>query len=335
MPDRVKWGVLGCAAFAKNRTIPAMLATPSVELVAVASRSAEKAGEFRSHFNLARAYGSYEELVDDPAIQAIYCPLSNDLHAGWMVRAAERGKHTLCEKPFTLNAAEAQEVAAAARRHRVNVMEAFMWRFHPQHERALQAIRNGAIGTVRLVRAAFTFNMGKSSNFRWNPAFGGGSVYDVGGYTTSAARYYFGAEPSTVYAHGTFDKESGIDLSMAAVMEFDAGACLMDCGFHLPGRSDLEIAGDEGVIRIPEPWLPPEEAVLVINGKEERLPAANQYVNEFEQFSQAILTGSPSRFGAEDAIHQSQAIDAVLASMKSHWAESVRPNRSTGPAQEA
>ncbi|MCA1596700.1 MAG: Gfo/Idh/MocA family oxidoreductase, partial [Chloroflexi bacterium] len=299
------------------------LATPSAALVGIASRSAQKAEEFRSHFNLDRAYGSYEELVDDPAIQAIYCPLSNDLHAEWMIRAAERGKHTLCEKPFTLNAAQAQDVAEAARRCRVNVMEAFMWRFHPQHERARSAIVDGTIGTVRLVRAAFTFQMGRSGDFRWNPAFGGGSVYDVGCYTTSAARFYFGAEPSTIYARGTFDPESGIDLSMAAVVEFGTGVGLMDCGFHLPGRSDLEIAGDKGAIRIPEPWLPPDEAVIVINGKEEHLAAANQYVNEFEAFSQAVLTGSPPSYGAEDAVRQMQALDAVLASMKSGRAERV------------
>src|SRR5438876_3616528 len=135
---KVKWGVLGCANFARNRTIPAMLQTPSVELVGVASRSMDKAESFRTEFGLARAYGSYEELLDDPGIQAIYNPLPNGLHAEWMIKTAERGKHTLCEKPFSSNAQEAQQVADAAARTGVKMMEAFMWRFHPQHERAKQ-----------------------------------------------------------------------------------------------------------------------------------------------------------------------------------------------------
>src|SRR5213592_2558633 len=152
---KVKWGVLGCASFARRRTIPAMLEAPSVELIGVASRSSEKAESFRSQFSLPRAYQSYEELLDDPEIQAIYNPLPNGLHGEWMIRAAEKGKHTLCEKPFTSDAAEAQRVADVAGRTGVKIMEAFMWRFHPQHERARQLIDNGAIGPVKLVRGAF------------------------------------------------------------------------------------------------------------------------------------------------------------------------------------
>src|SRR2546422_706489 len=152
---KVKWGVLGCANFARNRTIPAMLNTPSVALVGVASRSAEKAEQFRADFGLARAYDSYESMLADPEIQAVYNPLPNGLHAEWTIKAAVAGKHTLCEKPFASDAEEARKVADAAARTGAMVMEAFMWRFHPQHDRCRQAIAEGAIGTVRLVRGAF------------------------------------------------------------------------------------------------------------------------------------------------------------------------------------
>jgi xylose dehydrogenase (NAD/NADP) len=320
---KVRWGVLGCAAFARGRTIPAMLDTPSVELVGVASRSQEKAEEFRAHFNLPHAYGSYEEMLDDPQIEAVYIPLPNGLHGEWMVRAAEKGKHCLCEKPFTGSAMEAQKVEDAAARTGVKIMEAFMWRFHPQHERARQATRDGAIGAIRLIRAAFTFTIARQPNVRLDPALAGGSVMDVGCYCVSSVRYYYDDEPTTAFARGEIDPEYGVDMSMAGVLQFPTGLALVDCGFHLPFRSDIEIAGEKGTLYIPRAWLPDEEATLLINGATEKLPPANQYVSEFEHFSQCILNDTPPRFGVEDAVKQMKALDAVLRSMRSGQPERV------------
>jgi len=320
---KVKWGVLGCAAFARGRTIPAMLETPSVELVGVASRSAEKAEAFRAEFNLPKAYGSYEEMLDDPEIQAVYNPLPNGLHGEWMIKAAEKGKHTLCEKPFTSDAEEARRVAEAASRTGVKIMEAFMWRFHPQHQRARQAIDDGVIGPVRLVRGAFTFVIARQPNVRLDRSLAGGSVMDVGCYPISGARFYFADEPTTVCARGTIDPEYQVDMSMAGVLEFPQGLALIDCGFHLPFRSDLEIAGDKGTIYIPKAWLPDEEATLILNGQTVKLPPANQYVNEFEHFSQCILQNTPPRYGPDDAIRQMRVVDAVLRSLRSGQPEMV------------
>ncbi len=321
--DRVRWGVLGCANFARTRAIPAMLQAESVELVAVASRNAEKAEAFRAEFHLPKAYADYESLLEDPEIEAIYNPLPNGLHAEWNIRAAERGKHVLCEKPFTATAEEAQAVADAAARAGVKMMEAFMWRFHPQHERALQAIENGEIGTVRLVRGAFTFSIARKYNVRLDPTLAGGSIMDVGCYPISGTRFYYQDEPTLVYARGTIDPEYGVDMSMAAVLQYPQGLALVDCGFHLPFRADLEIAGEKGTIYIPRSWLPDEEATILINGKEERFPKVNQYVLEFEHFSQCILRQQTPRYTPEDAVRQMRVIDAVYRSLRSGQPETV------------
>lgn len=321
--DKVKWGVLGCAAFARNRAIPSMLKTPSVELIGVASRSLEKAEKFRSDFGLKRAYGSYEEMLADPEIQAVYNPLPNGLHGEWTIKAAEAGKHILCEKPFTSDADEAEKVAAVVTRAGVKVMEAFMWRFHPQHECAQKAIQDGEIGPIRLIRGAFTFTMSRQPNVRWSPELAGGSVMDVGCYPISASRFYYQAEPTTAFARGQIDSEFGVDISMAGVLQFSQGVALIDSGFHLPYRGDLEITGEKGRIYIPKSWLPDEEATLVINSQEEKLPPVDQYANEFEHFSRCILQDIPPRYGPEDAILQMKVIDAVLRSIRSGQVETI------------
>lgn len=320
---RVKWGVLGCANFARRRTIPAMLESPSVELVGIASRSLEKAEAFRSEFNLLRAYGTYEEMLADPQIHAVYIPLPNSLHAEWMIKAAEAGKHSLCEKPFASDAAEARQVAEAAKRSGVFVMEAFMWRFHSQHLRARRAIENGEIGPLRLVRAAFSFLIPRKPNVRLVPELAAGSVMDVGCYPISAARFYFGEEPSIAYARGSVDPEYGVDMRMAGMLDFPQGQALIDCSFNLPYRTDLDIVGESGMIAIPKPWLPDPEAALTINGRTEKLPAENQYVAEFEHLSHCILNETGPLYGPEDAIRQMKVIDAVHRSMESGRPEPV------------
>ncbi len=321
--SRVKWGVLGCASFARRRAIPAMLESPSVELVGVASRTSEKAEEFRSQFKLQRAYASYDALLNDAQIQAIYIPLPNGLHAEWMVKAARAHKHILCEKPFTANAAEARQVAAVAKQSGVFVMEAFMWRLHNQHRRALLAVKNGEIGALRLVRASFSFMISRQPNVRFLPELAGGSVMDVGCYPISAARYYFGAEPTRVYARGFIDPMYGVDMRMSGVLEFPQGLAMIDCAFDLPYRTEMELAGETGTIRIPRSWLPDREATLDINGRAEKLPADNQYIAEFEHLSQSILNQTPPDYGPEDAVRQMTVIDAVYHSMKSGKPEIV------------
>jgi D-xylose 1-dehydrogenase (NADP+, D-xylono-1,5-lactone-forming) len=320
---KVRWGVLGCANFAQRRTIPAMLESPTVDLVAVASRSKEKAESFRQQFNLRRAYGSYEDLLADPQIDAVYIPLPNGLHAEWAVKSFEQGKHCLCEKPFASNAAEAAQVARVASSKGLFAMEAFMWRLHSQHQRGMEAIISGQVGTVRLVRAAFTYPIPRKPNVRLVPELAGGSVMDVGCYPISAARYYFAAEPIRAFARGHIDPEYKVDMAMSGVLDFPAGRALIDCAFSLPYRTEVEIVGEAGRIFFPKPWLPDAEAVIEINGQQERLPPENQYIKQFEYFSNAILSGRAPLHGPEDAVLQMRVIDAVRRSMSSGSPEAV------------
>jgi xylose dehydrogenase (NAD/NADP) len=321
--SKIRWGILGCANTARKRAIPAMLETRSVDLVGIASRSLEKAESFRALFNLPRAYGSYEEMLADPQIQAVYIPLPNGLHGEWMVNAARQGKHILCEKPFASNASEAARVAAILSEHGVYAMEAFMWRTHPQHARAVEAIDEGEVGTVRLIRAAFTFHMPRQPNVRFVPALAGGSVLDVGCYPVSTARYYFGCQPSRVYARGSIDPEYGVDMRASAMLEFPGGLALIDCGFDLPYRTELEIVGEKGIIAFHKPWQPDPEAVIRINGSSETLPPCNHYVRQFEYFSECVTEGTPPRWGPDDAILQMRVLDAILRSISSGRPESV------------
>ena len=223
-------------------------------------------------------------MLDDPEIEAVHIVLPNGLHGEWALKAIEKGKHVLCEKPFTCKSSEAILIAQAAHKAYVNVTEAFMWRFHPQHAYAKGAIADGAIGQVRLVRGAFSFTLDAPENVRFNAALGGGCVFDVGCYPVSAARFYFDSEPQVVSARGIIDKARGIETSMACVMQFACGMAVMDSSFALPYRTDLEIVGDKGSIYLPKAWQPDEKATIVINGKSRQLAPANQYIIQFDEF---------------------------------------------------
>jgi xylose dehydrogenase (NAD/NADP) len=300
-----------------------MLEASSVDLIGVASRTPDKAEVFRSQFNLHKAYPSYEEMLDDPQIQAVYIPLPNGMHAEWMTKAAERGKHSLCEKPFTSNAQEARVVADVANRNGVLVMEAFMWRLHSQHLRARLLINEGVIGTVQHVRGAFSFTLTDRTSVRLSPELAGGCTRDIGCYPISAARYYFAAEPTIAYARGNIPPEHGIDMRVSAILDFPEGFAAFDCAFDLPYRTQLEIVGDKGSVEFPKPWQPDLEATIIINGQAEKIPRNNQYVKEFEHFSRCILGEEILLFGAKDAILQMQVIDAVLRSLGSGLPEPV------------
>ena len=324
---KVKWGVLGCAAFARNTAIPAMLRATNVELTGIASRSKEKAAAFAEEFGFEHAYGSYEELLADPQIEAVYNPLPNGMHPEWTIKAAEAGKHSLVEKPFASSAAEAEEVAESVVKHNVMVMEAFMWRFHPMHLRTRQLIREGAIGPVRFVRSAFTFMIQRAANVRLNAELAGGGLMDVGCYCISEARFLFDAEPVRVYARADYDPEYKVDMLACGILEFENGRAVFDTGFELPFRCDYEVVGSKGRIFCPSAILPGEAAELVIerDGVREReaFPGINQWTLEFEHLSQCIAEGSPLAYGISDAVKQQKALDAVYRSTRSGLPEMV------------
>jgi xylose dehydrogenase (NAD/NADP) len=320
---KVTWGVMGCSDFARRRTIPAMLEAPAVELAGIASRSHEKAESFRSQFGLKRAYRGYDELLEDPGIEAVYVPLPNGLHAEWMIRAAEAGKHCLCEKPFTTSAAEAVRVRDAFARRERYAMEAFMWRFHAQHTSARRAVAKGDIGPVRQICASFSFRLTRRHDVRWKPELGGGSLLDVGCYPISAARYYFDDEPVSAFATAVLHQEDGVDLDASGVLRFRQGTAVFDSSFRLPYRTHLEITGENGIISIPKPWLPDHEAVWSLNDEILAMPVENQYVTMFEHFSQSVLRAQPPSYGPDDAVRQMRVIDAVFRSIQSGRSEPI------------
>jgi len=327
MVRKVKWGVLGCAAFAKSTAIPAMLRANNVELTGIASRSKEKAAAFAQEFGFKRSYSSYEELLADPEIEAVYNPLPNGMHPEWTVKAAQAGKHSLVEKPFATSAAEAQEVAEVVAKHNVKVMEAFMWRFHPMHLRVRQLIRDEEIGPVRFVRTAFTFMIQRATNVRLDADLAGGGLMDVGCYCVSEARFLFDAEPLRVYARADYDPEYKVDMLACGVLEFEHGRATFDTGFELPFRCDYEVVGSKGRILCPNAILPADAAAIVIdrNGEQTRetFPGVNQWTLEFEHLSESIAEGTPLAYDPSDAVAQLKVLDAIYRSTRSGLSEAV------------
>jgi D-xylose 1-dehydrogenase (NADP+, D-xylono-1,5-lactone-forming) len=321
--DKIIWGILGCSSFARRRTIPAMLASPSVQLLGVASRSLDKSDTYRKEFNLQQSFGSYEEVLADSRIQAVYIPLPNGLHAEWTIKAAERGKHVLCEKPFTANAVEAAHVLEVSAKTGVRIMEAFMWRFHAQHLRAKELLKNGAIGRLRLVRSSFSFLLERSSNFRFSREMAGGSILDIGCYPISAARFYFEDEPISVFARGRFEPEFGVDMGMEAILDFAQGRAVIDCAFDLPYHTNLELVGEKGIIKVSKPWRPDGPATIFINDQLETIKPEDQYINQFEHFSRCLISGTAPLYGPEDSLRQMRVVDAMFRSISAGAPERI------------
>lgn len=324
---KVKWGVLGCANFARKTAIPAMLKADNVELTAVASRSADKAEQFAREFGFTRAHSSYEALLEDPDVEAIYNPLPNGLHAEWTIKAAQAGKHSLVEKPFAVSLQQAEEVDGVVTASGVKVMEAFMWRFHPMHRRVRQLIRDGVIGPVRNVRSAFTFSITRAPNVRLSAELNGGGLMDVGCYCVSESRFLFDAEPTRVYACADFDPEYKVDMLATAILEFPDGRATFDCGFELPFRCEYEVSGSKGRIVCPLAILPGENAEIYVHTSEgmetERFTGINQYVLEFEYFSQCIADNAALEYDTKDAMKQQKVIDAIYRSAHSGQPEVI------------
>ncbi len=323
----IQWGVLGCANFARERAIPAMQLAEGVEIAGIASRSLDKARTFADEFGIPKIYGSYEEMLADPEIEAIYNPLPNGLHAEWTIKALEAGKHVLCEKPFAATVAEAVAVAAAAERTGKLVMEAFMWRFHPMHRRVRQLIQDGAIGKVRLVNSAFTFVLARGKNVRLDPKMAGGGLMDVGVYCVSAARFLFDAEPHHVVCRADRDAEYGVDMLACGVLEFENGYATFDTGFTVPFRCEYEVVGETGRIIVPNAFLPTQQPVIIIecDGARERemFAAPNQWSLEFEHLSHCIVTNSPLEYDATDAVKQQKVMNALLNATHSEQREAI------------
>lgn len=323
MADKLRWGIMGCAQIAIHTVLPAIQESTTGEILAMASRSLEKSRAVAESVGIPRAYGSYEELLADPDIDAVYIPLPNHLHREWVIRAAEAGKHVLCEKPIALTSAEAEEMLAACRKAGVHLAEAFMYRHHPQMAELREVIRRGEIGELRLIRGAFTYNdAADTGNIRFKSAWGGGSLYDVGCYPLSAARFLYEAEPEAVTVHALFSPEhDGVDMMASGLAEFAGGRSLIfDCGMWAHNRQLLEVLGTEGRIEVPVPFNARYEdaGFTVFVGNEVRTygtEGANPYVRQADHFAAAVWGAEPV-VAADDPISNMKVLEGCLGSAR-------------------
>jgi xylose dehydrogenase (NAD/NADP) len=308
----VKWGILSTARI-NDLFIAGARQSPAVELVAVASRDRDHAEAYAAERGIDRAHGSYEALLADPEVEVVYISLPNSLHVEWSVRALQAGKHVLCEKPLSRRTADVERAFEAAAREDRVLMEAFMYRHHPQTGRLIELIDQGAIGRLRLVRAAFSFAAQDAANIRLSAALDGGALMDVGCYCVSGARLIAG-EPERVSAEQTLGGDR-VDVAFAATMRFPGEVLAhFDAGLALASRDELEVVGEDGALFLDDPWHCREPVIELRRGAEtERIEveAADPYRLEAENMSAAVRGEAPPLLGSDDALGQAQAIEAL------------------------
>ncbi|MBX7102894.1 MAG: Gfo/Idh/MocA family oxidoreductase [Gemmataceae bacterium] len=317
---QLRWGILGVAKI-NDRLLPAFGDSENNSLVGIASRSADRAKEAARLAGIPRSFGSYEEMLADPEIEAVYVPLPNHLHDEWTRRAADAGKHVLCEKPLTPDATLAKSLASYCRDRNVCLMDGFMWPHHPRTAMLRQMLDAGRVGDVRRVDATFTFQLSREgSNIRWQADAGGGSLLDVGCYTVFGIRWAMAAEPVRVFATASY--WNGVDSSLTAILWFQEGrVATMDCGFDLPLRQSLSITGTEGAIRIPQMWLPDEESAFEVYDREGACeliacPCRSQIVCMLDDFADAVQNGRNPLPGADESARTLRVMDAIAQSAR-------------------
>jgi predicted dehydrogenase len=323
MMRRVKWGILSTSGFARTKLLPALRRCQYVELVAIASRDLARARTVAAEFDIPRAYGSYEELLADPEVDVIYNPSPNHLHVPWSIKALEAGKHVLCEKPVGLDAAEAQQLLAVARRHpRQKIMEAFMYRLHPQWQRAVQIVRDGGVGDPLLVQSVFSYFNEDPDNVRNQSGAGGGAMLDIGCYNVSLSRLVFAAEPRRVLGLVDTDPRFHTDRIASALLDFGGRTSQFTCSTQLQPYQRVHIFGAEGRIEIEIPFnAPPDQPCRLWHGRGDQLDEiafdiCDQYTIEGDALSRAILDDAPVPTPLEDAVANMRVIDAVFASAR-------------------
>jgi D-xylose 1-dehydrogenase (NADP+, D-xylono-1,5-lactone-forming) len=328
--EPVRWGVMGCARIAINHLIPAMIQADGAVVRAVASRTLSKAQEVARQFGVPRAYGSYEELLANPDLEAIYIPLPNHLHKSWSIAAVRAGKHVLCEKPIALNSGEAREMQAAREATGRYLLEAFAPRFGPVIQKSIDIIASGRLGELRTIYTTLTFPLPLDpSNVRLQADIGGGALYDVGCYALNAQLMLAGRHPQTAWATLEWSPRFRVDMSGAGVLSYgDSLYGTFDTGFTAPGGSYIRVVGTRGKLESPNGSGSPDREdplILTTGGSSEEfvLPPSNNYVLEVQDLCEAIRGLHPPKFGDEPLDATMRLIDACYASDKSGKAEQV------------
>ena len=321
----VRWGILSTARIG-HRLVEGAANTHTAEIVAVASRDAARARAFADGHGIARAHGSYDALLADPEVDAVYVPLPNSMHVEWTKRALEAGKHVLCEKPMDRRPAQVERAFAVAQKAGLILSEAFMWRHNPQTARLRELLDDGAIGEVRLVRAAFSFMLDREVDVRLDPALHGGALMDVGCYAVSGARFVVGSEPLRATAE-VVTGPTGVDMRLTAMLRFGGDVvATIDCGLDLTSRSELEVAGTQGRIVLRDPWHCVEPGIVVERGYEREVvdvAVADSYALELADMAAAIGGEREPLLGRADAVGQARVIQALYRSAREGYAAPV------------
>jgi predicted dehydrogenase len=330
---KVRWGVLGVAGIAVQKVIPAMQRGKDSRVTAIASRNLAKARKAARGLKIPKAYGSYEELLADPEIDAIYNPLPNHLHVPWSIRAAEAGKHVLCEKPIGLNIGDAKKLREARDRTGVKIGEAFMVRTHPQWLKALELIRAGRIGDVRAILGFFSYSNPDPANIRNILEYGGGGLMDIGCYPIFTSRFIFGAEPRRVIGLIERDPKMKIDRLTSAILDYPAGQCVFTCSTQIVSYQRMQIFGARGRVEIEIPFnAPPDRScrIFLDNGRDVlgsgikvyKTPKCDQYTIQGDLFSRAVRDGGEVPVPLESSLRNMAVMDAVFRSAESgRWEE--------------
>lgn len=321
----VRWGIMGTARHAAKTWLPGLNASASGAIAAIASRSADRAQQFADEFGIPTAHGSYEDLLADDSIDAVYIPLPNHLHKEWSIKAAEAGKHVMCEKPVGLNAAEAKDMAAAFEGTGLKFAEAFQWRHHPQGQKVRELVSSGAIGELKLLKAGFSFPLERQEDVRWEPEMGGGALYDLGCYPISAVRYITGKEPLSATAHIEWG-DRGVDTLVVATLAFPDGVLAhINCSFLLPLARYYTVCGADGTLTVNRAYNPTGDKPSQVSrlGPDREVVETydigqhNSYELMVEDFNRAIIDDTDPPFSGADAIKNMRVIDAIFEAARS------------------
>jgi predicted dehydrogenase len=340
MTDKVRWGILGTAKIALTKVIPAMQRSPWCEIAAIASRDFAKAVETAERLHVPKAYGSYEELLGDDSIEAVYNPLPNNLHVPWTMAAAESGKHVLCEKPIAMSAAEASTLIDVRDRTGVRIQEAFMVRTHPQWLETRRLINSGKIGSLRAINGFFSYFNPDPANIRNQLELGGGALMDIGCYPINISRFMYEAEPQRVLGFIERDAATGTDTLTTAVLDFPNGHSSFTCSTRLAPYQRMIFHGTEGRIEVLIPFNAPDDRSTQIvfddgadltgqSAEVIEFPVCNQYEIQGTLFSQALRENREQQIPLEDSINNMKVIDAVFRSATTGQWEEPQTNKDT------
>ena len=327
--SKVRWGILSTANIAVTKVIPALQKSDLIEVTAIASRDAERAREAAERLRIPHAYGSYEALLASPEVDVVYNPLPNHLHVPWSIRAIEAGKHVLCEKPIGLTADEGETLLEAARAHpELKVMEAFMYRFHPQWLELKRIVDEGGIGELRTIQSFFSYFKLDPDNIRNRADLGGGGLMDIGCYNVSLSRFLFGAEPRRLVASVEYDPGMGIDRLASAILDFGSGTSTFTCSTQLAPHQAVEVFGTSGRLSLEIPFNAPQDGPSRLwhqrEGEtvERTFDRVDQYTLQGEALSRAVQDGTPVPTPLEDAVANMRVLEGIVASGRDgRWVE--------------